>query len=49
MSGAFRNRVHRGGTVVHNTLEGALLTSGVLIGMIAILLVLYFGVQLTAH
>jgi len=48
MSGGLRNRVHRGGTIVHNTLEGALLTSGMLIGMILILLVLYFGVHLAA-
>jgi hypothetical protein len=48
MSGAFHNRVHRGGTIVHNTLEGALLTSGLLIGTILILLLLYLGVRLAA-
>ena len=48
MSSGLRNRVHRSGTVVHNTLEGVLLTSGLLIGTILILLVLYVGVHLAA-
>ena len=49
MSGEFRNRIHRGGTLFHNTLEGVFLTSGVLIGMILTLLVFYLGVRMTAR
>jgi hypothetical protein len=49
MSGELRNRIHRHGELLHNTLEGAVLTSGMLIGMLAVLLILYVGSYLTAH
>jgi hypothetical protein len=49
MSGGFRNRVHRHGELLHNTVEGAILNSGMLIGILAVLLVLYFGAYLTVR
>lgn len=49
MSGEFRNRIHRRGELFHASIENAILTSGMLIGMLTTLIVLWLGVWVSSR
>lgn len=47
MFGEFRNRIHRRGTLIHTTVQGAFLTASTLLITLLTLVVLFFYVFLS--